>query len=104
LEAFFILISINHQKEGTSMSLKDKFAIVGVGYTPQGVVPERTSLSFHLEACANAIADAGLKREDVDGLICYRHFPPSTGERDVTPYLVAQHLGIEPTFLAQDAN
>jgi len=58
------------------MSLKDTYAIVGVGYTPQGIVPERTSLSFHLEASANAIADAGLKREDVDGLICYRHFPP----------------------------
>jgi 3-oxoacyl-[acyl-carrier-protein] synthase III len=86
------------------MGLKDKYAIVGVGYTPQGVVPERTTLSFHLEAAANAIADAGLKREDIDGLICYRHFPPSTGEKDVPPYLVAQHLGLEPTFLAQDAN
>jgi len=86
------------------MSLKDTYAIVGVGYTPQGIVPERTSLSFHLEASANAIADAGLKREDVDGLICYRHFPASMGENDVTPYLVAQHLGLEPVYLAQDAN
>ncbi len=86
------------------MSLKDKFAIVGVGYTPQGIVPGRTTLSFHLEACANAISDAGLKKEDVDGLILYRAFPPSTGETDVTPYLVAQHLGISPVFLAQDAN
>lgn len=40
----------------------DKFAIVGVGYTPQGKVPGRTALSFHLEACANAIADAGIKK------------------------------------------
>lgn len=86
------------------MSLKDKFAIVGVGYTPQGIVPGRTSLSFHLEACANAVADAGLKKDDVDGLICYRHFPPSPGEKNVTPYLVAEHLGLTPTFLAQDAN
>jgi 3-oxoacyl-[acyl-carrier-protein] synthase III len=86
------------------MSLKDKCAIVGVGYTPQGVVPERTTLSFHLEACINAIADAGLKKEEVDGLICYRHFPASTGETDVTPYLVAQHLGIAPAYLSQDAN
>lgn len=48
--------------------------------------------------------DAGLRREDVDGLICYRHFPPSPGEVDVTPYLVAQHLGLNPTYLSQDAN
>ena len=86
------------------MSLKDKYAVVGVGYTPQGRVPDRTSLSFHVEACANAIKDAGLSRKDIDGLICYRHFPPPAGEVDVTPYLVAQHLGLNPRYLSQDAN
>jgi 3-oxoacyl-[acyl-carrier-protein] synthase III len=86
------------------MSLKDKYAIVGVGYTPQGRVPSRTSLSFHLEAAAGAIADAGLKPRDIDGLICYRHFPPATGEPDVTPYLVAQYLGLAPAHLSQDGN
>ena len=84
--------------------LKDKYAFVGVGYTPQGKVPERTSLGFHLEACANAISDAGLNRSDIDGLICYRHFPAANGEQDVTPYMVAQHLGISPNYLFQDAN
>ncbi|HOO47189.1 MAG TPA: thiolase family protein, partial [Deltaproteobacteria bacterium] len=86
------------------MNLKDKYAIVGVGYTPQGHVPERTMLSFHLEACANAIEDSGLRREDIDGLIIYRHFLPPMGEEDVTPYLLAQHLGVEPTYMTQDAN
>ncbi|HOJ52517.1 MAG TPA: hypothetical protein PLT64_07915 [Syntrophales bacterium] len=84
--------------------MKDQFAIVGVGYTPQGDVPVRSSLSFHLEACVNAIEDAGIDRREVDGIICYRHFPPSTGEKEVTPYLIAQHLGLKPTYLAQDAN
>jgi 3-oxoacyl-[acyl-carrier-protein] synthase III len=86
------------------MGLKDKYAIVAVGYTPQGRVPGRTALSFHLEACANAIEDAGLKGKDIDGLICYRHFPAATGEPDVTPYLVAQYLGLDPAHLSQDAN
>lgn len=86
------------------MKIRDKYAIVGLGYTPQGKLPERTSLSFHLEACANAIDDAGLGRDDIDGLICYRHFPPASGEQDVTPYLVAQHLGIAPGYMFQDAN
>lgn len=86
------------------MSLKDKYAIVGVGYTPQGRVPDRTTLSFHLEACANAIEDAGLRSQDIDGLIVYRHFIPPTGEPDVTPYLVAQHLGLSPSYMTQDAN
>ncbi len=79
-------------------------AIVGVGYTPQGKVPGRTSLSFHLEACTNAVADAGLSKDDIDGLICYRHFPAASNENDLTPHLVAQHLGIEPNYLSQDAN
>jgi len=87
-----------------SMGLKDKYAIVGIGYTPQGRLPGRTALSFHLEACVNAIVDAGLRREDVDGLICYRAFPHASNEFPVSPYLVAQHLGLSPTYLSQDAN
>ncbi|MDT8271653.1 MAG: hypothetical protein RRA35_00530 [Desulfomonilia bacterium] len=86
------------------MKRNPQCAIVGVGYTPQGRVPGRTSLSFHLEACANAITDAGLTKKDIDGLICYRHFPSASNENDLTPYLVAQHLGIEPAYLSQDAN
>jgi len=84
--------------------LKDKYAIVGIGYTPQGRVPGRTSLSFHLEASANAIADAGLQKRDVDGFICYRHFPAASDENDLTPSRIAQHLGISPTYIYQDAN
>jgi 3-oxoacyl-[acyl-carrier-protein] synthase III len=86
------------------MNLRDKYAIVGVGYTPQGKVPNRTTLSFHLEACANAIEDAGLRKGDIDGLICYRIFPPAPGEPPLTPYLLAQYLGIQPTHMSQDAN
>ena len=86
------------------MDLKGKYAVVGVGYTPQGKVPDRTSLSFHLEAVANAIEDAGLKKDDIDGLISYRHFPACPGEPDLTPQLLAQHLGLEPSYIYQDAN
>jgi len=86
------------------MSLKDKYAMVGIGYTPQGRVPVRTALSFYVEACANAIKDAGLRKEDVDGLICYRSFPPAPGEVEMTPYLVAQQLGLAPRHLSMDAN
>ena len=86
------------------MGLRDKFAIVGVGYTPQGRVPGRTSLGFHLEASSNAINDTGLKSEDIDGLISYRYFPPCPGEMDVTPQVIAQHLGLTPLYAYQDAN
>ncbi|HIE17639.1 MAG TPA: thiolase family protein [Dehalococcoidia bacterium] len=86
------------------MNLKDKYAIVGIGYTEQGRVPNRTALSFYVEACANAIKDAGLKKEDIDGLICYRYFQPARGEREVTPYVTAQCLGLSPKYLSQEAN
>lgn len=86
------------------MGLKNKYAIVGVGYTPQGRVPGRTSLSFHLEASSNAIKDAGLKREDIDGLLSYRYFPPCPGEVNVTPQLIAQHLGLTPLYAGQDSD
>ena len=86
------------------VNLKDKYAIVGVGYTPQGYILGRTALSFHVEACANAIKDAGLRREDIDGLIVYRHFEPLQGENEVTSFLIAQHLGLSPNLLSQEAD
>jgi acetyl-CoA acetyltransferase len=86
------------------MTIKDRYAIVGVGYTPQGKVPGRTALSFYVEACAEAIKDAGLRPEEVDGLFCYRHLPPLGGEPEVSSYLVAQHLGLKPKALGQEAN
>lgn len=85
------------------MSLKDKYAIVGVGYTPQGKIPGRTALSFHLEACANAIQDAGLRKEDIDGLFCYRYFEPASGETAATPWSLAQRLGISPKAVSQES-
>lgn len=84
--------------------MKDRYAIVGVGYTPQGKVPGRSALSFHLEACTNAIKDAGLHKEDIDGLMIYRYFDPLDSDVEITPYLVAQHLGIQPRHLSQEAN
>lgn len=84
-------------------SLKNKIAIAGVGFTPQGKVPGRTALSFHLEACANAIHDSGLTKDEIDGLILYRHLEPSEDNFDVSGFLVAQHLGIRPTIVSQES-
>jgi len=83
--------------------LRDKYAIVGAGYTTQGRIPGRSALSFYVEACVNAIKDAGLSKEDIDGLICYRQFQPAANDVVVTPYLLAQHLGIQPKILSQES-
>lgn len=88
--------------KGRLKKLKDKCAIVGVGYTPQGRVPGRTALSFCIEAGIGAILDAGLKKEEIDGLICYRHYDPLNNESEITTNLVAQHLGIQPTTMLME--
>ncbi len=84
--------------------LRNKYAIAGVGYTPQGKVPGRSAASFYLEASMNAINDAGLKKEDIDGLILYRDFPILQGDAfHHTANVVTTSLGIRPKFLSQEA-
>jgi len=75
--------------------LRDKTAIVSVGYTAkQGTVPGVTDMSLALEACKNAIEDAGLKREDVDGLL----LQPTMG--GVHSYNIGAQLGLDLRFTA----
>lgn len=47
---------------------RDQVAIVGVGTTPFSRDSGRSELSLVVEACQNAIKDAGLTRDDIDGL------------------------------------
>lgn len=82
--------------------LKGKIAIVGVGYTPQGKVPGRTAVSFHAEAVRNALNDAGIDKNDLDGMFLYRHFDPIGGDYDVTAFTVAEQLGIRPAIIGQE--
>ena len=77
--------------------LRDKAAIVGVGYTAkQGTVPGTTATRLALEASRNAIEDAGLKREDIDGLL----LQPVMGATH--SYNLAAHLGIDLKFTANE--
>ncbi len=78
-------------------SIKNKVAIVGVGYTPQGKIPGRNALSFHLEAAKNAIEDAGLEIGDIDGLLTQ----PPPADPTVTPWTIAQQLGLRIRFCSE---
>ena len=51
------------------MSLRGSVAIVGMGETPVGALPERGSTELSAEAARLALNDAGLTKADVDGLI-----------------------------------
>ncbi len=52
-----------------AQQFRDKTAVCGVGLTI-GSFPDRTHLSLAAEAFKLALEDGGLKRDDVDGLIC----------------------------------
>ena len=51
------------------MSVKGKSAIVGLGVTPMGKIYGRSASDFAAEAVKLALDDAGLQKEEVDGLL-----------------------------------
>lgn len=75
------------------MDLRGAVAIAGIGETPVGRVPDRSSTQLHVDAIESAVHDAGLDLRDIDLLM--------TGNSRARPYLyhaemVAEYLGIRP--------
>lgn len=52
-------------------TLRDKYAIVGIGYTRFTANSGTTVLNLALEACRNAVLDAGIDMSEVDGVISF---------------------------------
>src|SRR5439155_22082354 len=53
-------------------SLKDRYCIVGIGETEYSRNSGRTTRAMAVEAVKNAMADAGLGRDGVDGMMFYQ--------------------------------
>jgi len=71
--------------------LSGKFAIVGVAESDEmGTVPHKSALQLHAEAARNAIADAGLTKNDIDAVF-------SAGRTFSTE--TAEYLGIRPRYI-----
>ncbi len=51
-------------------SLRDRYAIVGIGQSRLGKVPGVSALGLLADAMTAAVDDAGLRKEDVDAIIC----------------------------------
>ena len=69
--------------------------ITGVGLTAFGRHEGSSSLDLMSRAAELAIADAGLKRSDIDGILC--------GYSTVAPHIMlatvfAEHFGIRPVY------
>ena len=74
----------------TSVSARDReIAIVGVAESDlMGNVPDKSSLQHHAEAAHNALADAGLKMSDINGLMTAGFSTLAT----------AEYFGLQPSF------
>lgn len=65
-------------------------AVVGAAETTRmGKIPELSVLGLHADAALNALADAGLKPSDIDGV----------ATAGVAPFELAFYLGIKPTYV-----
>jgi acetyl-CoA acetyltransferase len=79
------------------MSISGKTAIAGIGVTPFGKLPGRSAWSLQAEAVRNALDDAGLTKDDVDGLFTESQF--------AEPLLLHGHvlgrmLGLKTNYLS----
>ena len=69
--------------------------VTGIGLTPFGRLPGRSTLDLMSRAATDALTDAGLERREIDGLI--------TGYSTTHPHLMlstvfAEHFGLRPTY------
>jgi len=69
--------------------------ITGVGLTPFGRHEGSSSLDLMSQAASLALADAGLQRREIDGILC--------GYSTVSPHIMlatvfAEHFGIQPSY------
>ena len=71
------------------MGLSKSVAVVGVAESDKiGLVPDKSALALHMEAARNAITDAGVSKDDIDGFITAGYWG----------YDVAEYLGIKPNY------
>ncbi|GIW43371.1 MAG: thiolase [Candidatus Binatia bacterium] len=71
--------------------LRGAIAIVGAGESDElGRLPHKSALTLHMEAAHNALADAGLRKEDVDAVF--------TAGRNMANE-VPEYLGIRPRYV-----
>lgn len=73
-------------------SISGQTAIVGVGYTAFTPNSGKSVLSLAAEACKNAIEDAGLSPQQIDGIGCYSLYGDSVGPGELGNALGAENL------------
>ncbi len=75
------------------MSLRSRHVIAGIGHTRYGKLPGSDTVSLNVEACRNALADAGIEKDAVDGLFVK---VPTSAHQFMYGQKVAEAMGITP--------
>ena len=73
--------------------MRGNVVIAGVGQTAFGKVPGRTTVSLNIEACRNALADAGVEKDAVDALLVK---PPTSNPEFMYGSTLAEAMGLQP--------
>lgn len=84
------------------MSLRGRTAIAGLGQTKQGKVYDRSAMGFAVEAVELALADAGLARRDLDGLLLNPGL--AWGTAAMGSFMLQQALGLRDLRLQATMN
>ena len=87
-------------QETRELLKKKKVVIAGVGETEQGKIPNKSSFHFLSEASKLAIEDAGLKKDDIDGLVTAFSLVEHTFMHCTT---FADYFGMNPKFFSSVA-
>ena len=69
--------------------------IAGIGQTAFGRVPDRTTISMNIEACREAVSDAGIDKDAVDALLVK---VPTSRVEMMYGQTLAEAMGLEPRF------
>ena len=87
-------------QETRELLKKKKVVIAGVGETEQGKIPDKSSFHFLSEASRLAIEDAGIEKDDVDGLVTAFSLVEHTFMHCTT---FADYFGMNPRFFSSVA-
>lgn len=74
-------------------TLSGRSVIAGIGHTAFGKLPGRDVVSLNVEACRNALADAGIEKSAVDAVFVKA---PTSAHQFMIGQKVAEALGVTP--------
>ncbi len=76
-------------------TIRGKAAIIGAGTSPLGKVPGKSPLWLAAQATKEALADAGLVKGDIDGILSGHSFASPFHRFSIA---LSEYIGITPTF------